>query len=248
MGTDKPAALFVPLLLLARAGCCPVHGLSSEQAMHLQLQRPEGTRRRFHLGFFLKLRASSCRSRHHDLGHVREDVMGLSLLGAGARGLYPPCSRTNGLFLQTMTGSAMGIILHYWSPCPAPRCSSPYTMQEHKDAFILHYPGVDADSAGRLRPPHVGSCSIRLVCSQRSAARDNLLAWFCWGVAFQLFAAILICRHYCSLGILSRMRYSIQTTLRALELQGDPLQGSSVRLHPRMSLVSEPMIRARETS
>jgi len=115
---------------------------------------------------------------------------------------------------QTMTGSAMGIILHYWST----RMPLYFTILES----MLILPG---GFALLMSDPARSDWSVPSVL--QPGFQDNLLAWFCWGVAFQLFAAILICRHYCSLGILSRMRYSIQTTLRALELQGDPLQGSS---------------------
>ncbi|EKX42266.1 hypothetical protein GUITHDRAFT_164206, partial [Guillardia theta CCMP2712] len=94
---------------------------------------------------------------------------------------------------QTMAGSALGIALHYWST----RTPLYFTILE--SIFI-----VPGGFVLLMLDPARAEWSVPSVL--QPGFQDNLLAWYCWGVAFQLFSAVLICRHYCSLGILSRMR------------------------------------------
>ena len=53
---------------------------------------------------------------------------------------------------------------------------------------------------------------------QSGTNTNNLLAWLIWGWAFQLFAVMLLIRHFSALGVLGRMTHSLKDALRACSL------------------------------
>ena len=105
---------------------------------------------------------------------------------------------------QTSAGATLGILLYFWST----RVPLYFTVVETLVTLPLSVYLLLIDPAR----PEWGRPGVMLP----NGNLNNLLAWLIWGWAFQLLACSLIVRHFCALGILTRMRSSFVSCMRAL--------------------------------
>eukprot|EP00802_Teleaulax_amphioxeia_P012638 Tamp_12681.p1 GENE.Tamp_12681~~Tamp_12681.p1 ORF type:complete len:395 (+),score=34.28 Tamp_12681:437-1621(+) len=105
---------------------------------------------------------------------------------------------------QTSTGASMGVLLYFWSTrAPLYMCIVETIVLLPTSFFFL------------FRDPARAEWAVAGV-SVNGGFTNNLLAWLIWGWAFQILSVVLIARHFSALGVLTRMRSSLHTTLALL--------------------------------